>query len=138
MKVIWTIDATEGQTPAEAAEEAFFAMQRRGTTAVCFTVCDAHGQETFVDLERHWASASAKQRMLSRANRQETQYYLAVATQPERPAIQTSGPLRTLEAFQARYEQLRKELPSDARFFRVAINPFAVVVHGFAVREARS
>lgn len=49
-RVTWEIDAFNASTPREAAEEAFAAIVRAGTTTTCFTVRAADGTVTEIDL----------------------------------------------------------------------------------------
>ncbi len=50
--VTWEIDVFDVTTPREAAEQAFAAMQRRGTMATAFKVYqhDGNGEPVLVDL----------------------------------------------------------------------------------------
>lgn len=56
-RVQWEVDAFDAETPQEAAQEAFAAMRRAGSTATCFTVLGNDGQTFEVDLSSDEPSA---------------------------------------------------------------------------------
>lgn len=50
-RVTWSIDIFDADFPRDAAEQAWAAMRRPGSTANAFTVTDAAGGSVDVDLE---------------------------------------------------------------------------------------
>lgn len=136
MKAIWMIDIDPPCTAEEAALEAFLIMQRRGTSANCFTILDDQERETEIDLGAVWEDPKAFERDRQRALR-ETRYYL-VAEDPGDVGQQVSGPKETREACDSALAELRVMAAPGTRFFRVEINPFSVAVFATSPTELQA
>lgn len=126
MKAIWTIDIDPPCSAEEAALEAFMIMQRRGTSANCFTIVGDDGHKIDVDLEAVWQHPKALGRAQQRA-RQETQHYL-IAQGPSGVSLLVCGPERTREDVEATLAPLRAGGVSGRTYFRLEIDPFVVRV----------
>ena len=135
MKVTWKWDVEDAATPEEAALEAFFTMQRRGTSAVVFEVTQDRDRCTNIDLYKVWEDAQALCAARVRAQ-EETVYYLLSEREGQR-AHQTSAALPDPIACESMLGELRAMSPPGTRFFRVDINPFAVAIQGYAPLRGR-